>query len=86
MQLILVNTWYILKKCVCGFKNYFLVFEISERQYLYAWTNQVFFIFKVFQELQVILKNADKIPGYANYFRSTKIQVHLMMPSWIGVR
>ena len=45
----------------------------------------MFFIFKVFQGLWVILKNADKVSGYTNYFWSTKIQVHLMMPSWLGV-
>ena len=36
MHLILVNTWYNLKKCVCDFKNSFLVLEISKREYLYA--------------------------------------------------
>ena len=36
MYLILVNTWYNLKKCVCDFENYSLVLEISARQYLYA--------------------------------------------------
>ena len=45
----------------------------------------MFFIFEVLQELWVILKNAGKVSGYTNYFWSTKIQVHLMMPSWLGV-
>ena len=68
MHLISVNTWYKLKKCACDFKNYFLVLEISEIQYLYASADQMFFNFKVFQGLQVILKNAGEISGYTNYF------------------
>ena len=47
----------------------------------------MYFISKVFQELQAILKkkNTDKISGCTNYFLSTKIQVHSMMPPWLGV-
>ena len=44
------------------------------------------FIFKAFSRQQAILEIADKFPVCTNYVWSTKIHVHLMMPSWLGAR
>ena len=49
-------SWYNLKKCACDFKNYFLVLEISERQYLYAYKPDVFY----FQSISRTTSNFEK--------------------------